>query len=148
MSRSSCSSPSELLFGPLQLAAVFVWLGLNRFQTQEAAIVAAALGVGDGLLAPLVGLQYGRHRYTMPLSDPKTMEGSLVGVFLGTCIGIYLFLPLMGLPLLPLRIVLVYAVLAAVAEGGSPGQVDNLMIPVVMLFSASKIQELLLRFET
>jgi dolichol kinase len=128
------------LFGPTQFAAILVYLGLYQFMTQEAAILAAALGVGDGFLAPLVGSLFGRHVYTMPLADPKTMEGSL-SVFVGTSLGIYLFLPLMGLPLLPLRMVLVYAGLAAVVEGSSPGHVDNLAISILIHFSMRTVQE-------
>jgi dolichol kinase len=129
-----------LLFGPTQFAAILVWLGLYRFMTHEAAIMAAALGVGDGFLAPWIGSHFGRHVYTMPLADSKTMEGSL-SVFLGTCLGIYLFLPIMGLPLLPLRMVLVYAGLAAVVEGSSPGHVDNLAIAILIHFSMSTVQQ-------
>ena len=138
MSRSS--SPSELLFGPLQFAGVLVWLGLYRFQTEEAAIIAAASGMGDGL-APLIGFRYGRHVYQMPLASPKTMEGSVVGVFLGTVSGCYLYLCMMGIPLLPLRMILVYGGIAAVVEGTVPGSMDNLAVPVALHFSIDKVQE-------
>jgi len=100
---SRSSSPSELLFGPLQCALVMVWLGLYRFMDKESAVIAAAVGVGDGLLAPIIGKLYGRHRYQMPLSGSKTMEGTVVGVFLGTVSGCYMYLSLMSIPLLPLR---------------------------------------------
>ena len=138
-----CSRPSDLLFGPTQFAAILVYLGLYRFMTQESAIVVAALGVGDACLAPMVGLLFGRHVYHMPLADAKTMEGSL-SVFVGTCLGIYLLLPGMGLPLLPLRMVLVHAGLAAVVEGSSPSHVDNFAIALLLHFSMSTVQEWLL----
>jgi dolichol kinase len=138
---SRSSSPSELLWGPVQLTAVLIYLGLYCFQTQEAGIIAAALGVGDGLAAPLIGTQFGRHVYQMPLASPKTMEGSVVGVFLGTVSASYLYLYGMGLPLLPLRMVLTYGAIAAVVEGTAPGNLDNLAIPVVLHFSMDVVQE-------
>lgn len=86
----SRSAPSELLWGPLQFMILLSWLGLYRFRTDEAAISMAAVGIGDAL-APLFGASYGRHVYQMPLGRVKTMEGSLCGVFLGTCAASYFF---------------------------------------------------------
>jgi phytol kinase len=131
---SRSSSPSELLFGPLQFAAVLACCGLFCFMTTEAAIVMATIGIGDAM-APIVGSLYGRHLYrVLPILGPtKTMEGSVCGVFLGTCMGIYFFLYALGLPqTLPLRVVLVYAAMAAVVEGTSPGNMDNLAVPIVL----------------
>ena len=138
MSRSS--SPSELLWGPLQWESVLTYLGLYRFRTTEAAIQVAAIGVGDAL-APWWGSWFGRHVYQMPLAGQKTMEGSLVGVFLGTSCGIYLCLLVLGLPLVPLREVLVYGVIAAVVEGTSPGHSDNLTVAVAIHFSMDRISQ-------
>ena len=138
MSRSS--SPSELLFGPLYFCGILIWLGLYSFQTQRAAIIGAAIGIGDAL-APWLGHQFGRHSYQVPLAARKTMEGSLCGVFLGTVCGSYLFLYVMGLELLPLRIVLVYGVLAAVVEGTSLKGMDNVVMAVVLHLSMEKVQE-------
>jgi dolichol kinase len=137
MSRSS--SPSELLFGPVQFVAVLVFLGLYRFMTDEAAIVTAALGIGDAM-APIAGNLYGRHVYQMPLASPKTMEGSVCGVFLGTCSSSYFFLYCLGIPFLPLRIVLAYAGIAAMVEGTAPGNMDNLVVPIVIHFSMDRVQ--------
>ncbi|CAB9507558.1 ADP-ribosylglycohydrolase [Seminavis robusta] len=137
---SRSSSPSELLFGPLQLCCVMIWLGLYQFMTQEAAILAAAIGVGDGL-APMIGSRYGRHFYHMPFSGRKTMEGSIVGVFLGTSIACYLYAYMMGIPIPPLRYVLVYGFVAAVVEGTSPGNFDNMSTALVMHFSLDKVHE-------
>ena len=140
MNLSRSSSPSELLFGPLQLCCLMIWLGLHQFMTQEAAILAAAIGIGDGL-APIIGTPYGRHVYHLPLSNQKTMEGSVVGVFLGTVTACYLYLSMMGIELPPLRCVLVYGTVAAVVEGSSPGNFDNLVTAVVMHFSMDKVKE-------
>jgi dolichol kinase len=119
-----------------------IWLGLYQFMTQEAAILTAAIGIGDGL-APMIGLKYGRHFYHMPLSNKKTMEGSVVGVFLGTVAACYLYLSMMGLEIPPLRCILVYGFLAAVVEGSAPGNFDNVITPVIMHFSMEKVQQML-----
>ena len=137
---SRSSSPSELLFGPLQLCTIMVYCGLYQFMTQEAAILAAAVGVGDGL-APMIGNLYGRHHYQLPLANTKTMEGSIVGVFLGTVTASYLYISTMGLPIPPLRCVLVYGIVAAVVEGSAPGNFDNLTTALVMHFSLDTIDE-------
>lgn len=138
MSRSS--SPSELLFGPLQLAAIMLWLGLYQFMTEEAAVIAAAVGIGDGI-APMIGSMYGRHVYQMPLAGNKTMEGTVVGVFLGTVSGCYLYLYLLGMELVPLRLVLVYGGIAAAMEGTAVKGLDNIVVAVALHLSMPKVQE-------
>ena len=118
------SSPLDLLLGPLFLAAVLLWLTLYKFMTEEAAIVAAAC-LGDAV-APLIG--------------------SVVGVFLGTIVASYLYLWAMGMPLLPLRIILAYAGIAAVVEGTSPANCDNFVTAVVLHFSMDRVKLLLGEF--
>lgn len=138
---SLSSSPTELLLGPLLLAGVFLWLTLYQFMTEESAVI-AAVSFGDGL-APLIGSRWGRHIYSVPFSNLKTMEGSVVGVFLGTVFGCYFFLYMMGIPLLPLRMILAYAGIAAVAEGTSPGNLDNVVTSVVLHFSIERVKALM-----
>jgi CDP-diglyceride synthetase len=138
---SLSSSPSDLLFGPLQIACVMVWLGLYKFMSVEAAIIAGA-AFGDGI-APIIGARYGRHIFYMPFGNSKTMEGSVVGVFLGTVAGSYTYLYMMGIPLLPLRMILAYAGIASVVEATAPMNLDNLVIPVVLHFSIDRVQDLL-----
>ena len=138
---SRTSAPSGLLFGPLQLTLLMVWLGLTKFMTEEAAILLAAVGIGDGI-APLIGARHGRHVYRMPFSNNKTMEGSVCGVFLGTVAGCYLYPYLLGMDeWRPLRIVLAFGGIAAFIEGTSPANVDNIMVPLVMHFSIDRINE-------
>lgn len=138
---SRTSAPSGLLFGPLQLALLMVWLGLFEFMSEEAAILLAAVGIGDGI-APLIGNRYGRHDYRMPFSNNKTMEGSVCGVFLGTVLGCYLNSYLLGMDeWRPLRIVLAFGGIAACVEGTSPANFDNIMVPLVMHFSIERIDE-------
>ena len=138
---SRSSSPSDLLFGPLQLCTIMIYCGLYQFMTQEAAILTAAVGVGDGL-APMIGNLYGRHQYQMPLANKKTMEGSIVGVFLGTVAASYVYISMMGIhPIPPLRCVLVYGIVAAIVEGSSPGNFDNLSTALIIHFSLDTIDE-------
>lgn len=139
---SVSSSPSDLLFGPLQAAGSMIYLGLYHFCTTQSAVIAAAL-VGDAL-APLVGTRYGRHVYQLnPLARTKTMEGSIV-VFLTTVFMSYVFLHAMDIsPVEPLRMVLAYGAIAAVAEATAPSHLDNLVICMVLLASIPHVQTLL-----
>jgi hypothetical protein len=50
---------------------------------------------------------------------------------------------MMGMTLLPLRIILAYAGIAAVAEGTAPGNCDNFVMAVVLHFSIPRVQQLL-----
>lgn len=136
---SRSSSPTELLLGPLQLYGIMIWLGLTRFRSEESAILIAAIGIGDGI-APWIGKEFGRHLYHMPFAQPKTMEGSVVGVFLGTVVGCYFFYWVFQIPFLPLRIFLAYAAIAAVVEGTAPSHMDNLLVAVVLHLSIDRVQ--------
>lgn len=137
MSRSS--SPSELLFGPMQFTFLMIWLGLYKFMTVESTIILAAVGIGDSI-APLIGSRYGRHMYRMPLCNMKTMEGSVCGVFLGTIVGCYFYPWMVGLQILPLRFILTYGGIAAVVEGSTPGNFDNILVPVALHSLIDKVQ--------
>jgi dolichol kinase len=138
---SLSGTPHDLLFGPAWSAAVMIWIGIYSFMTEEAAIV-AAVSFGDGL-APLVGHAYGRHIFQLPLAKPKTIEGSVVGVFLGAVAGCYFYLYMMGIPLLPLGLVIAYAGIAAVVEATAPGNLDNIVAPVILHFSIDRVQQIL-----
>ena len=131
--------PSELLLGPVQWMAWLTYLGLNHFMEWQAAVTVAAIFLGDSWLAPTLGQAYGRHFYQMPLARRKTMEGSLVGVFLGTCVGSYCLLTVLGLELPPLRVMLVYGALAALAEATAPGHWDNLVVGLMLQFSWDRV---------
>jgi CDP-diglyceride synthetase len=185
---SLSGSPGELLLGPLQLALVYVYLALSSDDGAviESIVIASAM-LGDNVVAPFVGARYGRHLYSVPLSKTKTMEGSVVGVFLGTVVGCYLYMylymyivanhapvgthgdnyqhhhhhdtynhhhnddendgtvkaSLYDQPLLPLRVILTYAAIAAVAEGTSPSSIDNIVITTILHFSIEPVQRLL-----
>lgn len=138
MSRSG--DPSELLVGPLQFVCVMMWLGLFQFMTLEATIVMAALGIGDGI-APLVGKKWGKHTYQVPSGTPKTVEGSVGGVFCGTVLGCYIYAPLLGFGVLPWRLVVAFASIATLAEGTAPFSSDNVVVPVLLHFSMDRLVE-------
>lgn len=106
---------------------------------EETAIIVAALGVGDGI-SPWIGAHYGRHVYRMPFSRPKTMEGSVCGVFLGTIGGSYTYLYLLDMPFLPLRIILAVSAIAAIVEGTTPANMDNLMVPLLLHVSIDRVK--------
>ena len=128
--------------------AGLTYLGLYNFMQTKAVVIVAAIFLGDSWLAPLLGEFYGRHHYQMPFARRKTMEGSLVGVFLGTCVGSFLLLTIMGLEIPPLRDMLVYGALAAIAEGTTPGHWDNLAIFLVLQFSWHRVTQWLPSTET
>jgi CDP-diglyceride synthetase len=140
---SRSSSPSELLWGPMQFTALLIYLGLYHFMSPRAAILIAAVGLGDSGAAPLIGEFFGRHVYQMPLAARKSMEGSVVGVFLGTVAGIYIFFYILGLDVLPLRLVLSYGAIAAIVEATCPGGLDNIIVSIILHFSIDRIDDLL-----
>ena len=140
MSRSS--SPSELLFGPLQFTIVMIWCGVAKFMTLEAVVIMAALGVGDGI-APLIGKFYGRISYRFPLSTEKTVEGSILGVFCGTMVGCHFFLYVLGLPYLSLSSYVVVGIIATIIEATAPGNFDNVIVPTLLHFTLLKYPSLL-----
>ncbi len=137
MSRSS--SPSELLYGPLQFTLFMMYVGTQKFMTLEGIVLVSALGIGDGI-APLIGKYYGNIQYRMPLlglvCDMKSIEGSFFGVFLGTMGGIYFFTYILGLRMMSTYQGLIScAAIATFAEACAPGSCDNIFIPVVLHFS-------------
>jgi phytol kinase len=102
-----------------------------------------AMYIGDGL-APIVGLKYGKHRYTIGKSW-RSLEGSLT-VFVGSTLGAVfcffffgwfapVFLSTMWPPYFsPLQVailVLVCGAAATIIEGVSPPGGDNLSVPLL-----------------
>lgn len=140
MSRSS--SPSELLYGPLQFTIFMMYVGINFFMTVEGAILCAALGIGDGI-APIIGRYYGNLKYRFPLGDRKSLEGSLYGVFLGTIVGCYFFVAALGLPQMSNRSMIICGIVSAIAEATAPTNSDNIIIPIVLHFTLKHYPSLL-----
>lgn len=126
-------NPKELLLGPLFFTLVMDYIGIFHFMTFTGVVVMGYLGWGDGL-APYIGKNYGTHRYKL-LGREKSIEGSitvfLVG-FLGTLL-LYLLVfssvPSVG----KLGWMMLFGILATIIEAVSPPDVDNLLIPLVIL---------------
>lgn len=129
MSRSS--SPSELLYGPLQFTLFMIYCGMTKFMTIEGALLMASLGIGDGI-APIIGRYYGNIKYRFPLGGEKSVEGSFFGVFLGSIGGSYLFIHRLGLPMIDYYDLIKVGMISTVAEATAPGNWDNIFVPLVL----------------
>jgi phytol kinase len=100
------------------------------YYKQPAGVLAMAmLGWGDGL-APIIGTRYGKMKYHI-LSD-KSIEGSLA--FLAGSLAAGLFFTNLIVPesFNVMKIVII-ALIATIAEGVSPKEVDNLTIPLAVI---------------
>lgn len=143
MSRSS--SPSELLYGPLQMTVIMTYVGLTKFMTNVGVIMMASL-VGDWLAA-IVGIQYGKHKYTVPLSGimgatrKKSVEGS-VGCVVGTVGGIMFYSYMCAMEVGGWRLLMAYACLASLIEATALTNWDNLLLALVMEISAKHLPNL------
>ena len=137
VSMSRTGDPRELLLGPLQFTLVMTVVGLLLFRSPSSCLIMGAVGIGDGI-APLVGSRYGTHKYRSPYVNEagtcKSVEGS-VAVFAGTVFGYYVYSFVISAPItLSAYAVCVCAIVAALVEGLSPSNIDNLAIPVAVYF--------------
>jgi phytol kinase len=119
------------------------WSGLVLYGLAAAALTAVevlvaplpaaagllALAFGDGL-GGAVGRRWGRHRFRLPWSKEKSLEGSL-GVALLSAAGIALAAWRFGLPSTPLAVV-AGGLAAAAAEALAPRATDNLTVPAAV----------------
>lgn len=138
MSRSS--SPSELLFGPLQMVTVMVYVGLTKFKTITGLIIMASF-VGDAA-AGIVGIHYGRHKYKVVLGGEKSVEGSVAcGLF--TIIGIICYCYMCSFPMLDWKILFAFGVTSAVVEATSLKEWDNVFLCVAMEVMSLHLPKLL-----
>lgn len=123
----------ELLKGPLYFVIVATLCGTLLYKTFPGIVAMTTLGWGDGV-APIIGSQYGKLKYTI-LSN-KSVEGSLsmfVFAFAASVFFVWLIIP--G-QLNFIRIFLL-AFIATVVEGCSPKEIDNILIPVAVIVAAS-----------
>lgn len=123
---------SELLKGPLYFVIVATICGTLFYKTFPGIIAIAILGWGDGI-APIIGSRYGKLKYEV-LSN-KTVEGSLsmfIAAFAASVFFVWLIIP--G-ELNIMRIFLLSAI-ATVVEACSPKEIDNLLIPTVVILAA------------
>lgn len=124
---------SELLKGPLYFVIVATICGTLFYKTFPGIMAIATLGWGDGI-APIVGSRYGKLKYEVLSS--KSVEGSLsmlIAAFAASTFFVWLIIPNeLGI----VRILLLSAI-ATVVEACSPKEIDNLLIPSVVILAAS-----------
>ena len=116
---------SELLRGPLYFTLVMNVMGTLFLYSPGALISMGLLSWGDGL-APIFGKRFGKHPYK--IFTEKTVEGSIAFVFFGL-LGSVLFCYLL-LGRIDFQIIGISTLVAAVVEGCSPKDWDNILIPV------------------
>ena len=126
---SRTSSPSELLFGPLQMCLIMVYVGLTKFMTHTGLIIMAAF-VGDAAAAA-AGLHYGRHRYKVALGGEKSVEGS-IACALFTMIGIFCYCYMCSIDMLEWRPLLAIGITSALVEATAINNWDNVFLCVAM----------------
>ena len=128
--------PRELLRGPLFFTLVMEFVGIFLYMDIKGVVTMAALGWGDGL-APLFGKYYGSKKYSV-FGNEKSLQGSLAMFFFAFIASI-----IFSLIILPGAILrnfsmftvdlLIIAIIAAFVEAISPKDVDNLLIPAVLI---------------
>ncbi|NTU53818.1 MAG: phosphatidate cytidylyltransferase [Chlorobiaceae bacterium] len=119
----------ELLKGTLYFVVVAMICGTIYYKEFPGVLAMAVLGWGDGL-APIVGTRMGRMKYKILCE--KSVEGSLAffaGALLAGLFFVWLIIPEAWDPV---KISLI-ALAATIVEGLSPKEVDNILIPAVVI---------------
>ena len=119
----------ELLKGTLYFVIVGIICGTVFYKQLPGVLAMAVLGWGDGL-APIVGLKLGKMEYKVLCK--KTVEGSLA-FFAGSLLAGMFFVWLIIPAAFNLSTILIIALAATIVEGMSPKEVDNILIPVVVI---------------
>ncbi|MBV6626418.1 MAG: phosphatidate cytidylyltransferase [Rivularia sp. (in: Bacteria)] len=125
----------ELLKGPLYFVIVATICGSLFYKTFPGIVAIAILGWGDGI-APIIGSRYGKFKYE--LLSSKSVEGSLsmfVAAFTASVFFVWLIIP----NELDITRILLLSVIATVVEACSPKEIDNLLIPSVVILAAMTI---------
>ncbi len=123
---------SELLKGPLYFVIVATICGTVFYKTFPGIMAIATLGWGDGI-APIVGSRYGKLKYEVLSS--KSVEGSLsmlIAAFAASVFFVWLIIP----NELNIVRILLLSTIATVVEACSPKEIDNLLIPSVVILTA------------
>ena len=125
-------NPKELLKGPLYFTLAMEFVGIFYFMNFIGVIAMAMLGWGDGL-APYIGKKYGAHKYKL-LGREKTIEGSLT-VFFVSVFAAFLFVTWMfGIPTTNMILwIILLALIGTIVEAVSPADIDNILIPLVII---------------
>jgi dolichol kinase len=125
----------ELLKGTLYFVIVAMICGTLYYKQFAGVLAMAVLGWGDGL-APIVGTRLGKMKYKVLCE--KSVEGSvafLVGSFLAGLFFVKLIVPE---AYDPVKIAII-AVASTIVEGVSPKEVDNILIPAVVIALSAMI---------
>lgn len=138
---SRTSSPSELLYGPLQMTLVMTYVGLNKFTTPDVAVILMASFVGDWMAA-MIGIHYGRHKYHVPLGGEKSIEGN-VGCVVGTIFGICFYSYMLGIEIVRWELLVAYGVVSSAAEATAIHNWDNLVLVIAMEISSKHLPQMI-----
>lgn len=118
----------ELLKGPLYFTIVMNLFGTIFYGSNLALYAMGFLTWGDGL-APVVGSRFGKHKFKI-LSE-KSIEGSFTFLIFGV-IGTIIFHLLFGISV-NWNFLIVCAFISTITEALSPKDLDNILIPLVIL---------------
>ncbi|MFQ3597712.1 MAG: phosphatidate cytidylyltransferase [Chloroherpetonaceae bacterium] len=122
----------ELLKGPLYFVIVATICGTLFYKTFEGVLAMAILGWGDGM-APVIGSRYGKIKYQ--ILSPKSVEGSLT-MFVSALVASLLLVQFIVPQEYNFNRILILSAIATVAEGVSPKEFDNFIIPLAVIGSA------------
>jgi phytol kinase len=123
---------AELLRGPLYFVIVSIVCATVFYKTFAGVAAMGFLTFGDGL-APVVGTRIGRLKYQ--ILSPKSLEGTLTMLVAGV-FGAMLFVWLVVPQELNVARIVTLGIVATIAEGVSPRELDNFLIPIAVVGAA------------
>lgn len=120
---------AELLKGPLYFVIVSIVCATLFYKTFAGVAAMGYLTFGDGL-APVVGTRIGKMKYR--IFSQKSVEGSLTMLVAGI-FGAALFVWVVVPEQFNFARIALLGVVATVAEGASPKEIDNFLIPIAVI---------------
>ncbi|MFN3386189.1 MAG: diacylglycerol/polyprenol kinase family protein [Candidatus Thermochlorobacter sp.] len=120
---------TELLKGPFYFVIVSIICATVFYKTFAGVAAMGFLTFGDGL-APVVGTRIGKLKYQ--IFSPKSVEGSLTMLIAGI-LGAMLFIWIVLPQEFNLTRIALLGIVATVAEGASPKEIDNFLIPLAVI---------------
>ena len=123
----------ELLKGPLYFVIVAAICGTLFYKTFPGIMAMTTLGWGDGI-SPIIGYHFGKLKYEV--LSTKSLEGTLsmfIAAFSASVFFVWLIIP----NELNIMRILLLALVATVVEACSPKEIDNILIPTVVILGAS-----------
>jgi phytol kinase len=119
----------EIIYGPLIFMTMFIVFTIIAFRSIAGVAALCAVVFGDGV-APIAG-KYACNHYH---NGKKSVEGSLA-FFIASLISTFVFVSLLlpgGFTVRISKITVLASVAGAVVEGITPGNFDNLAIPIAV----------------